>query len=642
MRRFFYNVANPFIAIFLVIFVGIGFAFSLMTSLSIEAWSLILAASFVICAAIFIFVKPDFAADLGTSITWTWRDRLLSYLPFLIFTPGFLAVFSNSHFQMIFEGDIHTSYIVQILNSITPPENPFLPGYPPNYFWLYHALLATVTNLTNLAPPLVSSFLNVLALISIIGWVKQTLRAMGMGKRHPLLLNLFTVFVIFGLNVFGIIHAVDNILASGIGTNISDDMMLAGDYRLRSLWFKFLAFNSFPLTIVYYMLGIFAAVQLVKGHVRATTIILLLVAIVGGTAFNLGTGMFTFAIIVPAIVVAFTAWGMITTKPLTMQGLVSRAKTAYEMVRANISRIELVSLAILIVFMGLFITGYYVGATESYVTGRFSLTYGDNLIDLFSVFYPLIPVFILGIVMGLKTPNRAILLTGAGAILGCAVAYLSVLVDDNQYKFVHLSSPLVCLTVVPVFDRWINGVKGTRWQQPLRIIAGFMLFLVLINVTYTGIIRLKNAYDLYRNRVKTDEIVYEGPTLVSRVEPYQDVYTWLSESTTAQTVVVMPVEETARLAMLSGRLPYAGIERFNFVKGMPEYAERVNQVRSFFAPETRLVERQQLIEEFLEWDTPRPKMILIPHQKIPPDQLAALNLQLLFQGQNADVYALST
>ncbi len=264
MRWFFYNVANPFIAIFLAVFIGVGFGLSLFTSVSIELWSLTFAACFLICTAFFAIKKPNFSLEIDLEVSHFRRmDRWLGYAPYLIFVPALVVVFSDTHFQMVFDGDIHTSYINEILVGTTPPENPFLPGYPPNYYWLYHALIATFANVTNLAPPLISSLLNVMALICIFAWTKQIIRALGYGDKHPLLVNLMVIFVVFGLNIFGIIHAADDILSGGVGTNISRDMILMGDSRLRSLWFKFLAFNSFPLTLVYYLMGIFASIQFI-------------------------------------------------------------------------------------------------------------------------------------------------------------------------------------------------------------------------------------------------------------------------------------------------------------------------------------------------------------------------------------------
>jgi hypothetical protein len=219
------------------------------------------------------------------------------------------------------------------------------------------------------------------------------------------------------------------------------------------------------------------------------------------------------------------------------------------------------------------------------------------------------------------------------------VAYVSVLRGDNQYKFVYLSSFLVCLTVVPVLYHLIDS--GTRLR---KLIAVGVLTFVMLNLGYADLVRIKNALEFQQGKIYTSlnitQISYDGSFLNSGREIYEDAYLWLRDTTDSRTVVVMPVEQSALLASISGRLPYAGRRLFSFVTGLPEYTERVDRVKAFYAPEITLDERKNLIAQFLELDQARPMVILIPHDKaIPPDQLTALDMQLLFQGLNGDVYA---
>jgi len=646
MSRLFYDVVNPFIAIFLVIFVGVGFALSVFLDLTVTAWVVIFAASFVFCCALFIIKKPNFSTGLDDgAVTWTRRDRIIGYLPYLVFLPGFLVVFSNTYFQMIFEGLIHTSYINQILAGSIPPENPFLPGYPPNYYWLYHMLLAMLSQLTNLAAPLLASLINVFALLSIFAWIKQSLRAMGFGQQRPVLLNTLVIFVVFGLNVFGLIHALDNVVSNGIGGDIDRDMIFIGtDHRLRSLWFKFLAFNSFPLTIVFFAMGIFAAIQLVKGHIRLGTVLLLLTAVAGGTAFNLGTGMYSAAVLIPAVVVAFLLVGLLSVKSISIPTLRSQAAAAYQVIRAKLSTLDMVIIVVVGVVLALLMRRYYVGITSSYsVTGGFSLFSAPNLLNEIGAFYPLIPLFIMAIIYALKTCNRPVIFTGSAAVLGCLVSYVSVLRGDNQYKFVHLSSLLVCITVVFVFYRWLSSSEATQSQRLKRNIVMILLVLVLLNVSYTGLIRVQSTIGLKLGMSFVPEITditYNGRNLLSGREPYQDNFLWLRDSSPPQTIVFLPVKSSILLTMLSSRLPYAGQELFSFVKDIPEYAERIRFEDTFFAPETTRETRQQIVDTFLAFEPVRSKMFLIPHDMaLPQEELDALKLQRVFQGQNADIYA---
>jgi len=645
MRWFFYNVANPFIAIFMAVFISAGFALSLVTTVSIEMWSVVFVGTFLACTAFFVFKRPDFSLGIdleAQSLKYSRRDRWIGYLPYLIFVSGFAVVFSNIHFQMVFDGNIHTSYVNEILVGMTPPDNPFLPGYPPNYYWLYHALLATVVNLTNLAPPLVSSFLNVLTLICILAWTKQTIRALGYGDLHPLFVNLLVIFVVFGLNLLGIIHALDDIFSVGIGSDISRDMVLMGDSRLRSLWFKFLAFNSFPLTIVYYAMGIFASAQLVKGYLRSRYVILILLSIVGGVAFNLGTGIFTVAVLPPALVGAFILHELIDSRPLGFELVAARIRAAYHQILLNIPKIDLIGLAVLTAILVFLMRKYYVGATESYpITGSFSLTSRRNLQSLVGTYYPIFPFFVAGLFYAVRTRNRMTLFMGLGAILGLTVSYLAVLRGSNQYKFFHLSSFFVCLMVIPILYYLFFRIQNPVYRRLGQAVVGIVFALVLINVSYAGVTRVRDAIEVNAGTQYTDLIGYDGRYLTSGYEPYPDAYKWLRENTPARTVVITPVPHASRLAMISARLPYAGPKLYSFVSEVDEYSERVNRIDAFFAEGTSLAEREQLITEFLQFDAERPLVFLIPHDMMTPaNQLDALNLRLLFQGEMGDIYAL--
>jgi hypothetical protein len=636
MRWFFYNLANPFASIFLIIFAGIGFALSLVISLSIELWSLIFGLSFLICIILFVVKKPNFLFEIDIQWTHRRRDHFVRYIPYLIFVPGFLIVFSHTYYQMLFEGVLHTSYTSQILAGVTPPENPFLPGYAPNYYWLYHALLATTANVTRLAPPLLSSILNLLAFISIFAWVKQIIRAMGYSHLHPFLFNMLAIFVVFGVNLFGIVHAMDDILVSGIGNLNDSDMILIGD-RIQTLWFKFLAFTSFPLALAYYAMGIFAAIQIVKGFIRPGIIILLLFSLAGGIAFSLGTGLFSIIVLLPAIALAYGF--ELVCEP--SQSFRSCAASLFQALEIKLSRLDFGLLTVLGLCIALLSLIYYRSATESYrVTGGFSLTDSSNLGMLISAFYPLIPFFIVGAVQAIKTSNRLQIFTTFGAILGCGAAYVSVVRGDNQYKFVLLSAFLICLTIVPVIHHMIEDTRLFR-----RLIAIMVLGLVMVNLGYADLIRIKNAMEFQQGIISTSQninlIVYDGPYLVSEREIYQDIYVWLRDTTNARTIVVMPVEQSALLASISGRLPYVGRRLFSFVTGLPEYTERVDRLKAFFAAETSFDERDQLIAQFLQLDPARPMVLLIPHDTVIPfDQLTALDLQLLFQGEEGDIYTL--
>ncbi len=368
----------------------------------------------------------------------------------------------------------------------------------------------------------------------------------------------------------------------------------------------------------------------------------MLIAIAGGVEFNLGTGIFSVTVLPAAMIGAYLVCELLTIRPLRFNFLVARISVGYRAIREHIAKTELLWLGILGIATAFLMGKYYVGATASYqITGSFSLTSQRNLQSLLSTYYPIFPFFVVALIYAVKSRNRAMLFTGLAAVLGCGISYVAVLRGNNQYKFIHLSSFLICLTIIPIIHNLSYRIQNPTYQRLGKGVAGILLVLTLLNVSYAGATRIKEALDLNAGLVNTHQITYDGRYLVSGIEPYQDVYEWLRESTPARTVVVMPVAHSSRLAMISARLPYAGADRYIFVKRVPEYPVRVNQIETFFAPETSFDDRRQIIAELLEFDPTRPMILLIPHDMMmPSDQLTALNLPLLFRGEKGDAFGL--
>ena len=203
MRRLFYEVINPTIIASPVVFASIGYPLSSLFPLSIQAWSAILIASALLCGVVFAVLSRQ------GKVVWVDREAVVSeqvkgrrlvrgvgYLPYMVFVPGIAALLLSTVLQVSNHGDLHTTYIHQLLHGLTPPTNASLPGYPPNYYWLYHALLAAIVNILNISAPLASLLLNVISLVSALGWIILILRLLGVGYRHGLLLGLLAVSVL--------------------------------------------------------------------------------------------------------------------------------------------------------------------------------------------------------------------------------------------------------------------------------------------------------------------------------------------------------------------------------------------------------------------------------------------------------------
>ena len=169
--------------------------------------------------------------------------------------------------QVLNHGDIHLAYVHQLLIGTTPVENVFIAGYPANYYWLYHALIATLAHITGIVPAVIASAVNVVALYSSLLWVGKTLVALGLVKHRSLRVGLMAIVAVFAVNLPGVIHGGMNLFSEPYDLNLLRTMLIeGGDRRLYSALPKFFAFSSASLGFMLFSAAVYATIKLVKSH----------------------------------------------------------------------------------------------------------------------------------------------------------------------------------------------------------------------------------------------------------------------------------------------------------------------------------------------------------------------------------------
>ena len=155
-------------------------------------------------------------------------------------------------------------------------------GFPANYYWLYHAYLATIVKITSFSPASASSIVNVTAIFSSLIWLGQTLKLLRLGKSRTVMLGLMILLVYFSVNLTSTPTLLAHYFKGTYSPYAFDIMRLPGaDERLHSVMGKVMNFTSVTLGIMTFTAALYASVQLVKDKI---TVLALVTVSAGGIA----------------------------------------------------------------------------------------------------------------------------------------------------------------------------------------------------------------------------------------------------------------------------------------------------------------------------------------------------------------------
>src|SRR5690606_15279470 len=142
--------------------------------------------------------------------------------------------------------------------------------------------------------------------------------------------------------------------------------VLVGDPRLRNLWTKFLNYTSFAFSIAYFVTAIYACLRLLQNPFRYRYLLVLLAGVGGGIFFQLGTGMFTMATFIPALLAALLVRAIGALKALAPAPGTARMTSIIQRARSELRPARLLLYgATLIPFFALMLL-YYRGVSNPY------------------------------------------------------------------------------------------------------------------------------------------------------------------------------------------------------------------------------------------------------------------------------------
>ena len=485
------------------------------------------------------------------------RALALALVPCVALLPGIVAVLTSPRLQMSFHGYLHSAYAYQALEGNLPPENPMLAGTPGNDYWLFHTVLAGVSHVLRVAPPVAGMLINFLSLGASLGAIVWLLRTVDLLPRHPTLRTCAALFVLFGANLAGSVHAA---LAGepatdpvGIGT-----MVLSGQARSAGLFAKFLNFNGFPLGVAFFLLALAGVVWAARRSSPAA-LFSCAVGVLGALAFHITTGLLVLA--------------AMSSLPLALYVIARKRPPGGRLSRKAA-----------IVGIGLWLAGlatlthYVVRVDDALEPGaRLDLWNPENLRRFFGVIYPLLPLFAVGALHAWRTRRPE-----AGALVwvatvGAVAACVAVLPEENQYKFDYLAAiPMAVVALVGLRDLFSRGGTLTR---AAGAVATAGVALVVTNLVVQGVAYARS--DL----AAQDTIAYAGVGVVGS-GPNSSAWEWIAENAPADTVLVTPLVGVNRAPVLAlSRRPVFVLDGGPFTAGKEEFTRRGGFVEELYGGE---------------------------------------------------------
>lgn len=607
----------------LVIFGVAGYAGSLaIENLTIELWVIILITSLAGALLSLLYFRPYTESARQFSI----KSLVLGLIPYLVLLPGVISLFICTDIQISHHGPFHSGYIYQILHGISPPDNVVLPGFSANVYWLYHSLIATLSQIFDTAPPLVAAFVNIMALIATLHWVRKSLSLLELKNKNSLITSCYTLLVLFGTSLFSAIHlSLAYIIRGHFTLKIYENplnfvgVLFNSDKRLLSLFKKFLNLTGTPLGILFFCFTLYISLLILKGELTTKKILLLAVAISGSLIFHTTSGGFSLLIIPISLFVTLL--------------IINRERLILYIQKMDAFHFIVLAFIILILFIPIL---HYVFEAAKALPASTSVgtSVGFNIASIVSVAYPVIPFSLLAIYVKYREKTDTILFFTTASLLGFLLSIFINLPDKNQYKFIYLSTITTCFLSVIGLDYMYYSFK-TRFSLVSKLIFYAIFVLLSYNILNTGFIYLKsiqyrsNAY-YYKNK---------NINLKAGVKN-KESYEWIRDNSAPDTVIIIPLQDKDKndLYLVAQRLAYVAYGDI-YAEGFIEYDKRVDNVNLFYSQNTTIDKKVEILGEFEKFSQKRDTILLIPSDNLEPISSYLDTLELIYSDQEANLYS---
>lgn len=476
----------------------------------------------------FVFVRMLFLLFCAGSIVYllyllVFTERKVSlFWIILLFSSIYilLCVFNPNSRVYSYHGLYRAGTVYQILNGFIPPPDHLFAGEPLRAPWGYHFLVACVTQLVNISPFYSATVINVICLIMVCWLVYKISQLLIQDQRA----NLYSVLIsIFGSSIYPF-----NLIFS---LHLRFDYFI--EYRVTSIYSKFLGLNGCPIGLVCYFLFVYSLFKVVKSKKVVIPAALLFLSL-------LGCGFF-YAPMYPG---ALASAGLFCVSAPILR---KRNLITIEIRRIlAIAVLSLLSLLFLVPY-GLTISS---GVKGSMAIGQLS-SMSNNLVNYIFITAPLFIIIILQRKVLLRSLNRPLFLIISLIIIATCVSYIFIsLVTHAEYKFLYLS--LATLGIV-------GGISFNHMrQQRNRVVVYFVIllfFVPCVNWIYIILTRLHTLPVTY---------VEKGRLIHSLDSEEEDLYEWIRRETRKDSVIVdtelhVPIFAQRQLFLGMAKRPWGDI-----------------------------------------------------------------------------------
>ena len=636
------DVLNPLFVISLALFASLGYILTLLMPVDIEIWQAVFWVSALIpfvglSARVYAKRKQAVYAKSRPS----WR-MLLPFIPLLVLAPRVVGELSFPVMQTI--ADLHVGYIHQLLYGSPPVENMFVAGHPSNYYWLYHAYLATVAKVTSLPPLQAIEIVNVTAVFSGLLWLAQTLILLKLAKPRTVYLGAAVILVYFAVNVTAPL-TLAAYLADGnampqiwFARALRITLLEGADLRLHGVSTKVFNASSMALSIMAFCAVLYVCVKMLKGKIDLLTLILIsacgiallairadfalhLVALLGGLALAVGVGL------------------------IGKASKAERIRAFWHQASREVSPVVWLLWLTVSLVLSLPLLKYNFDATAGLPGFEFDLFNAANIRMIAAAILLLMPLFALQCVFALQKRDPAQCFIQIGFLILFLLTSSLLLPDINQYKGVYLLAILIAVSALFALQR-LQQSSRIAWRRAGWMIAAVWFILTVLQIMYGNYYAWSRAtrnsqfigFEYDGARLK-----YEGEHDDNRLEAYY----WIRENTSTDSIIVLSFEAVRWSNLLHERQLYVKMATAGFYLHVDNieayYDERVSHLEVFYNEATALDDYQKLLERMIDSLPGRPIYAVVKDEEVSPEVMRRRGAKLVYEDENdgANVYRLN-
>ena len=593
------DVLNPLFVMSLAIFASAGYLLSLLTPVDIEMWRGLFWVSVLLPLVGLLpraYRKWQGSADIAKPFSWR---ALLPFIPLLILAHSLIIEFSNPSLQIRAHGELYSGYMQQLFYGATPIENYYAAGYPVNHYWLYFAYVAAVAKAASWPLLYASSIVNFAALFSGLLWLAQTIILLRLARPRTVYLGLLVLLVYCSVNTSGMLSLLAH-LADGATLDLADTQFLnllvlsgSANHRLNSTMIKVINGGSLVVSLAAFCTVLQVCVGMIKGRFGLFSLVLISAGGLASAAAQPATALYV-VVLLAGLAVTAVIYG------LTASNRRALASAFWHKAK---DRIPLTALGIwlaLSVASSLLLLQYIRDLSYNFHAG-FELFHPLNLAMTGETLALLLPFFLFSACLCLVKRDALHWFIVISAGLALCIALGLQATDQNQYKSVYPTAILTTFSALFTLEM-MQSSRQNHWRR-----VGWLLTGILLALTLSRIILVNVSNDFSKTSSAVSDFEYEGlGWRLNRSEnKMAPAYYWIRDHSPFNSIIIInpALSGIHRFSnLLHERMFYAKPDRLDahFTDGIPDYDERIRDLKLFYSEEMTGDEYQKILARMLD------------------------------------------